>query len=884
MNHMSLNGTGWKMTDCSSKETYAAAAPCSVLSVLLEAGVIKDPYYRENEKNTLSYLERDFIFSRNFNVDGELMQEDCIELVFCGLDTITEIFLNGEKLAITKNMHRTYRFEVKDRLHMGANELFIHFHSPLQYIRDYQPQLHKEITICPTGALPGGQYLRKTQSSFGWDWGPQLPDMGIFREIRIEAFSYAHIREVSFYQEHIDGEVTLFVDPLIEFSDPIPVEIEVRVTGEEPVTVMTRMTDAARQQTEKGENEVGIPIHDPQLWWPNGMGAQPLYDVKVSLKKADKVYDEKSFRIGLRTITVSREADEYGEEFCFVVNGQKMFAKGANYIPEDAIYPYIREDKIRTLIESACLAHFNCQRVWGGGYYPSDLFYDLCDAYGIVVWQDLMYACNAYDLTTGFENSILAETRDNVIRLRHHACLGLWCGNNEMESGWHHWGEFQKQSPQLRADYIKMFEYLLPKAVRENDEQTFYWPSSPSSGGCFDEPDREDRGDAHYWGVWHEQKPFQAFREHYFRFLSEFGFQSFPGIKTVRSFTEPEDLNIFSPVMESHQKNPAGNGKILYYLSENFRYPKDFEQLLYVSQILQGMAIKSGVEHFRRHRGRCMGTLYWQLNDNWPVASWSSIDYYGRWKALHYLACRFYAPLAPSIVLKDTAAFVYIVNDTREDMLIRVKVSMLTMEGKELTSYREEAKCAAGSVWKSRGRELGHFLNGHSLRDVYVVAEFDCGEGKVLYEDAVFVPYKHLRLAPIAPLVDVTEAEDGYMIRLQAEGYIPFVYLDLQLADVIFSDNTFSLHKDKEKIVYVQKDGIHCPEGVEIRDAQGLLDQLVVYTLQGSYDGGVKAPETEEEHTGKTTETKEEHTGKTAETKDKHTGKTAEIKDKKSIK
>ena len=861
MNHISLCGAGWKMTDCSSGESYAATAPCSVLSVLLEAGVIKDPYYRENEKEVLPYLEKDYIFSRNFNVDGELMQEDGIELIFYGLDTITEILLNGEKLAITKNMHRTYRFDVKDRLHMGANELFIHFHSPLQYIKDYQPQPHKEISVCPVGALPGGQYLRKAQSSFGWDWGPQLPDMGIFRDIVVESFSYAHIREVSFFQEHIDGEVTLFVDPIIEFTDPIPIEIVVKVTGEEPVTTITRMPDATAKITQKGENEIGIPIRDPQLWWPNGMGSQPLYDVKVTIRKADKVYDEKSFRIGLRTITVSREADEYGEEFCFVVNGQKMFAKGANYIPEDAIYPFIKEEKIRTLIESAYMAHFNCLRVWGGGYYPSDLFYDLCDAYGIVVWQDLMYACSAYDLTQGFENSILAETRDNVCRLRHHACLGLWCGNNEMESGWHHWPAFQKESPQLRADYIKMFEYLLPKAVRENDETTFYWPSSPSSGGCLDDPDCENRGDAHYWEVWHGQKPITDFQEHYFRFLSEFGFQSFPGIKTVRSFTEPEDWNIFSPVMESHQKNPGGNGRILYYLSENFRYPKDFEQMLYVSQILQGMAIKSGVEHFRRHRGRCMGTLYWQLNDNWPVASWSGIDYYGRWKALHYMACRFYAPVAPSIVLKGTAAFNYIVNDTADDLIIRIKVSLRTMEGKELTSYREEAKCAAGSVWKGRGRELQHFLNSYSLREVCVMAEYDCGDGTVLYEDAVFVPYKHLQLPPIAPMVEVTDQGESYEICLSAEGYVPFVMLELKQADVIFSENIFALQKDMSRRVYVRKDGIRCPEGVEIKDAQGLLDQLVVYTLQGSYEGGVKAPEepaAEEKNEEKTEEKKQQ--------------------------
>ena len=353
---------------------------------------------------------------------------------------------------------------------------------------------------------------------------------------------------------------------------------------------------------------------------------------------------------------------------------------GGNYIPEDCIYSRITPEVQKYILESCKRANFNCVRVWGGGYYPSDHFYDLCDEMGLIVWQDLMFACNVYDLTEEFEDNITKEITENVKRLRHHASLGLWCGNNEMESAWDHWPEVQSESKYLRADYIKMFEYIVPKAVRAADSETFFWQSSPSSGGCFDDPDDENRGDCHYWDVWHGQKPFTDYQKHYFRFCSEFGFQSFPCLKTVESFTEEKDRNIFSRVMENHQKNPAANGKILYYLSENFRYPENFRKLLYVSQILQGMAMKYGVDHWRRHRGRCMGTLYWQINDNWPVASWASIDYFGRWKALHYMAKKFYGPQAVSMCMDGDIMQVYLANESMDAQSYQVAFYVKNME------------------------------------------------------------------------------------------------------------------------------------------------------------------------------------------------------------
>ena len=389
-----------------------------------------------------------------------------------------------------------------------------------------------------------------------------------------------------------------------------------------------------------------IVIERPQLWWPNGFGAQPLYTVEVRLYAGGKQVDVWKKRIGLRTLTMHIEKDAYGESFAHEVNGVQVFAMGADYIPEDSIFPRINEARTRELLRQCKEAHFNTIRVWGGGYYPDDWFYDACDEMGLMVWQDFLFACAVYNLTDEFEDNIRAEFADNIKRLRHHTSLALWCGNNEMEMFVER-GLWVK-TPIQKSDYVKMYEYILPKVLKELDPQTFYWPASPSSGGGFDDPNGFDRGDVHYWDVWHGNVPFTDYRRYYFRYLSEFGFQSFPSVETVKTFALPEDCNPFSYVMEKHQRNNAANGKIMNYLYQTYLYPTSFDAFVYASQLLQADAIRYGVEHFRRNRGRCMGAVYWQLNDCWPVISWASIDYCGRWKALHYAAKRFFRPLTLS--------------------------------------------------------------------------------------------------------------------------------------------------------------------------------------------------------------------------------------------
>jgi len=626
----------------------------------------------------------------------------------------------------------------------------------------------------------------------------------------LEAYSQAKIEDVVISQIHENNQVSLDVDVSLDVisADTYEIETVLRYPGEQDfreVMLIEKMDVSKHQVT------LGMTVKNPRLWWPNGLGEQPLYKLFVILKKHGKILEEKEYTIGLRTLTVSQEKDQWGSEFCFCINGIKIFSKGANYIPEDCVYSRITKSRIEYLISSAVRANYNTIRVWGGGYYPSDEFYELCNEYGLIVWQDLMFACNVYELTDEFAENIVAETMDNVKRLRHHPCLGLWCGNNEIESAWHHWPDFVGHSEYLRMDYIKQFEYLLPKAVKSQDSSTYYWPSSPSSGGCFDDPDDENRGDTHYWSVWHGQKPFSDYLNHYFRFCSEFGFQSFPSLKTVLTYTEEEDRNIFSKIMESHQKNEAANGKMLYYLSENFKYPKDFDSLLYTTQILQAVAIKTGVEHWRRNRGRCMGSLYWQLNDNWPVASWASIDYFGRWKALHYFAKNFYANVAGSIQKvmdkhgECIGAEAYVQNESREATKCKVILSLKTMNLETLATVEEEVEVAPFSVKKICAIGM---LNSHAKEELVITATFEYEDGTISYDSEPLLPYKHMNLPKGDIFVQVQDEGDAYEIHLRSDVYQAYVELDFEDADVIFSDNYICITDEQERVLSIRKEDI----------------------------------------------------------------------------
>ncbi|MCR5232405.1 MAG: glycoside hydrolase family 2 protein, partial [Lachnospiraceae bacterium] len=668
-------------------------------------------------------------------------------------------------------------------------------------------------------AMRGFPKIRKGHYMFGWDWGPRLPDAGIWREVELLSVKKARLDSVYVSQKFNDDLSKVTLDISVKLANAngaccgsyCPVAVAGVVTPDG-----TRLYDKAdinfvdAPDTGFGsviEGWVSLNIDKPQLWWPNGLGEQPLYTLIVELVdgKGDVIDDWKR-RIGIRKMETSTAKDEYGSEFAHMVNNVKFFAMGADYIPEDNILSRTCRQRTFDLIKQCVDANFNCIRVWGGGLYPSDDFYDACDEMGLVVWQDFMFACANYRLTRDFEDNILAELKDNIRRLRHHASLGLWCGNNEMEM-FVKKGEWGARN-EIVSDYVKMYEYLFPRLLETEDPDRFYWPASPSSGGAFDEPNDENRGDVHYWDVWHGNKPFTEYRKFHFRYLSEFGFQSFPSIRTVESFTLPEDRNVFSYVMEKHQRNASANGKIMNYMEQTFLYPNDLDTLIYASQLLQGEAIRYGVEHFRRNRGRCMGAVYWQLNDCWPVASWASIDYFGRWKALHYYAKRFFAPLMISCeeegLLSQTmntnaepfpvkkSIRLSVANESMSARNVTVKWQLRNNDGSVISEESQELKVdALTSVWLDRKE-----LDEASLYENYVSYQLLENGEEVSGGTVLFCAPKHFRF--VDPKLSVRV--EGDEIIVSAEHYAKSIEIRNENDDLILSDNFFDLNGGEKRV------------------------------------------------------------------------------------
>lgn len=820
----SLNGR-WQWRACGETEYREGIVPGSVLSDMLRLNLIEDPYWRCNEYAVRELMAQDYCYRRTFVVDAAELHHDRAELVCEGLDTIADLRLNGHFVAHTDDMHRTYRFPVDKLLREGENEIEILFSSPLQFVREEDAR--NDIHYASTGCLRGNAALRKAHYMFGWDWGPQLPDAGIFRDIRLEYTDTARLEDVRIRQEHLVEGVRLVFQTRAVLPTDGSYLVDACVTAPDGQTFTVRSA--------WGE-PLSVLIPSPRLWWPNGLGEHPLYTVTVQLvDHAGTVQDTYACRVGLRTITVSTQPDQWGSEFAFVVNGVKIFAMGANYVPEDNLLPRVTPERSRRLIADCAAAHFNCLRIWGGGYYPDEALYDACDEYGILVWQDLMFACNVYALNDHFEENIVAETRDIARRLRHHASLALWCSNNEMEWLWadepvrirgHH--------PRYKADYLKIFELILPRALRECDDTTFFWPSSPSSGGAYDTPNCPDRGDQHYWEVWHSGKPFTEYRTHHFRFCSEYGFQSFPHSKTLATFTLPEDRNIFSEVMESHQKNGMANSKIFTYISDYFLYPKDLDSVAYISQVLQLKAIQYGVEHWRRNRGRCMGSLYWQLNDCWPVASWASIDYFGRWKALHYGARHFYAPVTISACEEEELSpriSYWLHNDTLEPRQRRLEVTLLDTDFRVLWQTEGTFTAAPLSAVNCIQADFSPWLQQPGSRN-HLVARCRMYEGDRLLEErtTLFVKPKHFRYGTPVYNVSARETDDAFLFTVKSDRFCQYTELCFTDLDAVFSDNFFDITAPEGVTVSVPKAGL--PAGVT---ADSLLRSLTVRSVADSY-------------------------------------------------
>lgn len=816
MEMISLNGE-WNLYAGTEEKAVPARVPGTVFHDLMENGRMKDPFYRDNEKIARELSFQNYTYERNFSVPEAFLENEKVELYCEGLDTLTEIFVNEVFVGKTDNMFRLYELDVKKALKAGENTIRIRFLS----VSRFAAQKHREKELFQFDyAMPGMGHIRKAHYMFGWDWGPQIPDMGIYRPISLRAYSDGKITDVLFHQEHTEGGAALCVRMQADVWSP-DTEWEVAVTA----------PDGELFTFQGAEAECVLHIEKPMLWWPRGHGEQPLYRAEICLIRDGERKDTRRYQLGLRTVELVQQEDQWGRSCYFKINGVPVYMKGADYIPEDNILARCSYERTRKLLSECVECNHNAIRVWGGGLYPEEYFFDICDELGIVVWQDLMFACATYDVDDGaFMETTRKELLYNIKRIRHRACLGLICGNNEMELAHVEWE--MKGREENKRRYRRMFEEEFPALAAEAAPDVAYWLASPTSGGNFEDPNNENYGDMHYWGVWHQCEPFTAYRGIFPRFMSEFGIQSFPCLKTMETCTLPQDRNIFSRVMELHQKGgPEGNERILNYVSQLYRYPKNFEALLYISQMIQAEGIRYGVEHFRRIYGRCMGAIYWQLNDCWPVASWSGIDSCGRWKALHYFSKKFFAPVLVSAEDAEKRVRVYVTNDGRKTEELELDWGLYSFCGDRMKGDRilVEAKgCQAKEVVCL---DFGEDIVTQEDEGNYFVQLSLYREGELLSENRVyFTPVKYMNLRKPEIRAEVCEQEDKFELCFTTDVLVKSLFVDFKDYDFILSDNYFDLVPGMAYSVFLSRERAG---GIS---AEELKEQLRLMSIVDTYD------------------------------------------------
>jgi beta-mannosidase len=816
-------------------EWAPAVVPGSVHTDLLRAKKIADPFWGTNEKDQ-QWIERtDWEYRSSFPADEALLAHERVELVFRGLDTFAEVFVNGRSVLHADNMFRSWRVDVRPQLVKGDNRVLVRFRSPINAVKPAYDKLGYRLpAINDQAEEMVSMFARKAPYHYGWDWGPRFVTSGIWRPVTIEAWDGARLDDVQVFQRELtDARARLAVTAHVQATRAAKATLTFSVAGGAPVTVEAALVPGANRVT--GE----VAVEKPERWWPNGLGAQKLYTVETALAlggQAPVVLGTRSTRVGLRTVEVVSQRDRDGKSFTVKVNGLPVFMKGANYIPSDSFVDRVTPERYRALLGAAADAHMNMLRVWGGGIYEDDRFYDLCDELGLLVWQDFMFACSMYPGDDAFLDNVRREAVENVRRLRNHPSLALWAGNNEIEAAWHGWGWQWKfhlgkaAQATIDRDYKRVFQDILPRVVADEDPGRFYTPSSPSANEPGVPPGKQGWGDAHYWGVWHAEAPYTDYASHTSRFMSEYGFQSFPTLDSVARYAPPSDWRIDSPVMLAHQRHPRGNQLVKTYMDRDFRPPKDFASFLYVSQVLQATVIQYGAEAHRRRWPYNAGSLYWQLDDCWPVASWSGIDYFGRWKALHYAARRFFAPVLVSPVEENGTVRVFVVNDQRADVRARLSIRLVDFDGKVLSHHEQDvvAKPTSSAVaWTGSKRDL---LRGVDAARVVLVTELREG-GAVLARNLLsFMKTHDLALPPPELQVAVDAHGPNAVIRVTARRFARAVYLSTADGQGAFSDNFFDLLPGETATV--EWNG---PAGGPPVDAARLSSALRIVSVRDTY-------------------------------------------------
>jgi beta-mannosidase len=793
---MSLK-SGWQFRQAGQDDWHPATVPGCVHTDLMSNRMIGDPFYRDNEQRLQWIGKTDWEYQTAFDTNAELMDREHVELVFEGLDTYAEVILNGVSLLKADNMFRVWRVECKQALKTGHNTLRIRFRSPIEEVLPVMAKLNYQLPAPNDQGEKTSPYTRKAAYQFGWDWGPRFVTSGIWKPVSLEAWGEARLNDFHIAQKEVNKSVAR-----------LTAEVEVVSSGSVDAVVLvdnlTNKTVAAQWKVKLSPGSNSIPLDfvvaHPSLWWPNGMGPHSLYNFKARLLIRGKLADQVSTRTGLRSLELRQQPDKWGESFEFIINGVPVFAKGGNWIPADSFPSRITNEKYHYLLQSVRDSNMNMLRVWGGGIYESNYFYDLCDEMGILVWQDFMFAGSMYPATPEFLENVRAEAVDNVKRLRNHPSIAIWAGNNEIEAGWLNWGWRQTLPSSLWDDYSKIFTGVIKEVCATLDPSRTYWPSSPH-GGLADDPDSLRSGDTHFWRVWHAAEPFRSYEQQFPRFMSEFGFQSFPQIETVDSYTIPSDRDIESKVMLAHQRHPRGNQLIREYMLREYPMPKDFESFLYVSQVLQAEGIKIGAEHFRRIRPRNMGSLYWQIDDCWPVASWSSIDYYGEWKALQYYSRKFYDKLLVSPREEDGNLEFYVVSDERTATPAKLNVVLMDFDGNVLTSASKDLTIAPLESRSYLSLPVKTWLEGKDTGRLMLFCELLVNGKSLSSNEYFFEPYKNLSIPKPNIAADVVRTHHGFKITLSSDKFAKAVYLSSGSPKGFFSDNYFDLLPGRKAVV-----------------------------------------------------------------------------------
>lgn len=823
----------WEFSEANSNKWLTATVPGTVQGDLLDHQLLPNPFFGTNEEKIQWVENKDWEYKTSFELTEEQLQADDISLVFEGLDTYSDVYLNGSLLLKSDNMFVSYEKTVKKLLRIGTNRLHIYFHSPISQVL---PQWESNGFNYPADNDHHEKKLsiftRKAPYSYGWDWGIRMVTSGIWRPINLVFYRLASIEDFHVRQISLNNTKAELINNL---------ELRgVRNESEKAILILTCSLDGKTVLTEEknveiqpGKNCFSIPISidNPIRWMPHGWGDPVLYTMHISLKQKDEILAEKSQRIGFRTIRLVNEKDAWGESFYFEVNGIPMYAKGANYIPSDAILPHVATERYTELFQNITAANMNMIRVWGGGTYEDDRFYDLADENGILIWQDFLFGCTTYPHDAAFLKRVEEETSYNIKRLRNHACLAMWCGNNEILEGMHHWDWEKRYTAaiykEMFAGYDRIFRKLLPDQVEKYDAGRSYIHGSPLSTN-WGHPEGWNNGDSHNWGVWYGKKKFESFDTETGRFMSEFGFQSFPEMKTIATFANPEDYALESTVMNAHQKSTIGNSLIKTYMERDYILPETFENFVYLGQVLQGKGMRYGFEAQRRNRPYCMGTLYWQLNDSWPVVSWSGIDYYGNWKALHFQAKRAFEPILISPVQKNDSLQVYLVSDllkTKENL--KLKLQWRDFQGKKIKNIHLITSLKANTSANVFSKPIKELLSDDERKNTYLELTLIDSKNNKLASQVYFInKTKDLNLPKPRIIMEKHLRKGSCELRLKTDKLAKDVFIEIPLQGAKFSDNFFDMQPGETKTVIIKSPFID----------QKTIDQITIKNIRETYN------------------------------------------------